>query len=304
MTYRLLAAFLVALLAACTPSQSQTTPPTNQPTQPTQPTQATEPPQASNSGDAEIKTETFSVALDDVTTAKIIIDVPFEKVFISALAESDNLVEAEVEYVGEMTFTADRGSVTLRESTAGESYTGDKPLRWNILVSPEVELVLEIEVASGEVSLDASGLNMSMLTLDAASGTIDADLATIPLSITVEVSSGEINVNMPQGADVNVTRVDVSSGAVGLNLGADSDVRVEGVTIGSGQVVVDVAQETAVRLDVQNVASGTVNIAYRMTRLDGTGSDEGMWETDGYSVAEHHVSLLVESISSGTFELE
>lgn len=251
-----------------------------------------------------VRTETFVAALEDTTTAKVTLDVPFQEVIIRPLEESDNLIEAEVEYIGEVTFTADRGAVLLRERIGDATYTGEKPLRWNIRLNPDVDVVLEIEVDSGNVSLDASGLRITTLTLDTESGEINAQLPASPASVNVEVTAGEINVRIPDGADVDVTRVQVGSGSAALNIGADADVRVESIAVESGRVRVDVPPETAVRLDVQDVAAGMVNIAYSMTRLDGTGSDEGLWETGGYAAAEHHVSLVVSSIGSGTFELE
>ena len=62
--------------------------------------------------------------------------------------------------------------------------------------------------------------------------------------------------------------------------------------------------DSAVRLEVVDVASGRVNIALPMTRITGTASDEGVWETDGFARAENQISIVVTSIASGTFELE
>ena len=253
-----------------------------------------------------INNSTFTSPLEGVTTASIAINAPFEKAFISPLAESDNLIEAEVEHMGEMIFSEQDDTITLREDASGISYEGDKPLRWNVLVSPDPALALNLRTASGELTLDASNLKLSSLVLDSSSGTIDADLPATADAIKTEIdlASGAITVNMPDNAKVDFSRVKTSSGTVTLNIGADATVNLADIDIASGRVVVDVPTDTPVRLEIQEVASGTVNIAYRMVRLTGTASDEGIWETENYEDAENRITIIVTHISSGTFELE
>ena len=262
--------------------------------------------ESQDTGDTDIQNSVFTSPINDMTAATLTLNAPFEKVFISPLADSDNLIEAEVEHLGEMIFTTEADTITLREDANGINYDEDKPLRWNVLLSPDPALALNLQTASGELTLDASNLSLSSLVLESRSGTIDADLPALPAPMMAEVEtvSGTITVNMPDSANVDFSRVDVSSGEVSLNIGEASNVTITAVEVASGRVVVDVPTGTAVRLEVQEVASGSVNIAYAMTRLTGSASDEGIWETDNYEDAENRVTILVTRVSSGTFALE
>lgn len=256
---------------------------------------------------AEIQNSKFTSPLNGATAASIAVDVPFEKAFVSPLSDSGNLIEAEVEHIGDMKFGEEKGTLTLSEDTGTKSYTGNKPLRWNVLVSPNVPLALDLSTASGELTLDASNLTLSSLVLNSSSGTIEADLPASAAAIAakVEVASGGITANLPDNATVDFSQVTTGSGTVVVNiLGAAANVDLAGTTIGSGRVKVDVPDGAAVHLEVQNVASGTINIAFRMTRLTGTASNEGIWETDNYENADRRITIVVTSIASGTFELE
>ncbi len=255
---------------------------------------------------SDIKTETFTVPLDNAIAATIDINAPFEKVFVSAATDSANLLDAEVEYMGEMTFTHENGEVTLRESGTINLTSPDKPLRWNVLLHPSPALILNLATRSGELTLDASSLNLAALDLNASSGTIDADVPATneALKVGADVASGQITVNLADNALVDFTRVAVSSGAFILNVGAEANVTLADMSVSSGNIKVDLPPDAAVRLEVQDVASGMVNIAYPVVRITGTASDEGIWETQGFAMAENQVSIVVTSVSSGTFELE
>ncbi len=257
---------------------------------------------------AEIKNQSFTAPRDGAESAVVSIGVPFEKVFISALEESTNLINAEVEYIGDMTFDTSgetAKTVTLGEDIQNLTYRGDKPLRWNVQLNPELPLDLALDTASGEVSLDATGLNLSDLLLHLASGTISADVAATaePITAQIDVSSGGVTLNLPDAAQMDLSRVMMGSGQVSINVGADADVRISGIAIASGTVVVDVPREAAVRLEVKSVSSGSLNLAFSLGRVSGTDPDEGVWETDGFADAEHQISIVVETIASGTFEL-
>jgi hypothetical protein len=256
----------------------------------------------------EVKNQTFSAALDRAAAAEVSLSVPFQKAFISALEGSDTLVEAEVEYIGEMTFDVEGDtakSVRLSEDTKNLLYDGDRPLRWNVRLNPDVPLNLAVDLASGELSVDATGLNLSNLVLRTASGLIDADLPATAdrLPIQVDVMSGSMNINLPASAQADLTRIGMASGQLNIQVGAGASVTVSGVTINAGGVVIDVPNDAAVRLEIKSVASGSVNLAFSLTRLAGTDPDEGVWETEGFADADHQIQIVVESVASGTFEL-
>jgi hypothetical protein len=255
---------------------------------------------------AAVRTSTYTAPRAPANTADLSITVPFQKAFISAQPDLDNLIEAEVEHVGDIVWNTEGNTVELAEDLNGRVYEGDRPLRWNVLLHPEPALDLAVNSATAEVTLDATGLNLNTLHLQAVSGTIDADLPATPavLTTTLSVSSGTITLNLPDNALVDLNSVEVGSGQLHLNIGSAATVHLDSLTIGPGRVVVDVPVGAAVRLDVREVGAGRINLAYPMIRISGAAGDEGIWETEGFVNAEHQIWLVVDRVAAGSFELE
>lgn len=254
------------------------------------------------------KTESFAAAIDSAASAAVIVDVPFEKAFVSALADSPNLVEAETEFIGAMTFTSEGDeakTVTLAEDTQGQTYTGDRVLRWNVLLTPDVPLDLTLRVASGELALDAAGLDLTGVALTAASGLIDANLPALDAAspVTVDVAGGAVTLNLAEGSAADVTQVNVGAGQFNLNVGENAALNVANVNIGAGEMVLDIPRGAAIRLEIKSVAAGSVNLAFSLTRVEGTDADEGIWQTEGFDSAENPITVVIESIAAGRFEL-
>ncbi len=261
---------------------------------------------APGSQTTEIRQEAFRSPLGNAESAEVIIHAPFENVTISALQESDQIIDAEVEYVGEMTFTSDAGSITLSEDPKGITVDSDRALQWTIGLHPDPALDLRVSLNSGQMALDAAGLNLAKLGLSMTSGVLEADLPKTlePIGVDMGVAAGNATLNLPDGAKVDLTRADVGSGALRLNIGALADVDLGGIVIQAGRMVVDVPADAAVRIEIKGVAAGSVNLAFALVRLTGTDADEGIWETDGFSNADHQINIVIESIAAGSFELE
>lgn len=257
-----------------------------------------------------VKQATFRSPLDGALSAEVSIAAPFENVTIGALEDSDEIIDAQVEYVGEMTFDAavegTHQDLLLSEDHRGLNDSVERALHWAVGLHPDPALDLSVSLNSGAGTLDATDLNLSRLALSVNMGHVEADLPKTLESLVLEcnVASGAVTVSMPDGARVEVNRADVGSGELVLNIGALADVELGGITVAAGRMRVDVPSDAAVRIEIKSVGAGTVNLAFALVQLTGTHPNEGIWETHGFSNAEHQISIVVDSVAAGTFELE
>ena len=287
MHLRLAITALMIMMAACD-SQTILTPPAS----PTTSAQS-----------EDVKSETFTVPRNGRDTAEISLGPTFETVLISPLLESDNLLEADIEYLGQINFD-DSGPISLSETNVTESYKGEKPLRWLLRLNPDVSLGLTLQLDSGEIAMDGSHLSLSTLGLSIGSGNAEIDLPANVRLMHTFLRSGALTLNLPQNATINLDEVEVQSGRLDMLISPDSNVNISDLSIGSGSVHVDAPDGAAVRLEVRDVGSGSINLAYPLTRLQGTASDEGIWETGGFATVGKQISIVVKAIGSGSFELE
>lgn len=259
------------------------------------------------SGSQAVETEPpmFSAAYDGAEAAAVHIDVPFEKTWIRTLKNSDALIEANTQHVGEIIFATQDGVTYLRERFKEPPAEKDNTLRWDVWLNPRVPLDLAVHVDSGSTILDASALNLINLDVSADSGQLQADLPVteLPIPTTARVYSGAMTVNVPNNGAVNFKLLEVSSGLMTLKYGANVHSSLNAVRILSGTLRMDVPADAAVRVRIEHVGAGMVNMEHGLVRISGTDAEEGIWETPGFANAEHQINIVIESIDAGMFEL-
>jgi hypothetical protein len=259
-------------------------------------------------GDAEVKTASYAVPLGEVASARVNLDLSVGPTEISALSDSNQLFDAQLNHIGDIEFEV-RGdtekTITLGERDANgflwfDWFIGDQDeRRWEIGLSPQVPLDLAVDGASGSVQLDLRALKLAGLNLDVGSGAVDGRLPAVDGSYSARIDggSGECRLEIADGADVSL-EIDVGSGSIELETGTDADVSVR-VDGGSGRLTIDVPQDAAVRLDVREGGSGRVRTPARFERTRGGDDDEGAWETLGFESAEHKIEIVVDDLGSG-----
>lgn len=262
----------------------------------------------------EVKTGRFSEPISQATAARVSLDLSSGPTEITTLSDSGDLIDAELNYTGNIEFEArgDRDkTISLREHGTGSTFLfdwftrDDDELRWDVGLSPQVPLDLEIDGGSGSVALDLDKLQLTGLNLDVGSGTIDGSLPASEQRYDVQVDggSGSCRLDIGDGADVSL-HVDAGSGSFRLKTGAyaDINVRIDG---GSGKVTIDVPDDAAVRVDVRDAGSGSVHVPSRLDRTSRGDDDDdtGTWETPGYGNADHRIEIIVEDLGSGNVEV-
>lgn len=260
------------------------------------------------SDDREAKTDVFVAEIGAANSARINLDLSSAPTTVSALGDSDDLIEADLTYEGEIKFNV-RGE---QEKTVNLSQRGDwgfgwfdwfdedDELHWDIALSSRLPLELEIDAGSGSSTLDLHRLQLTELKLDVGSGSVRADLPATGERYDAQVDggSGSCTLNLAGGADVNL-EADTGSGSVKIEIGDESNVVLR-LDSGSGSVTIDVSSDAAVRVDVRDSGSGSVRLPSALERVRRGDDDEGVWETPGFEDAAYRIEIIVDDLGSGS----
>lgn len=213
---------------------------------------------ASYSSDLRWQTDTVEQALDDYQSASILIDWASPAGKLQALSNSDNLIEGEITYQGDLIFDVNsRGTeADIRLDTRTTDNWFDPSLQtsppgdWDISLTPEIPLNLSLDTGSGSCELDLSELTLSELFLDSGSGSINLELPG-EQSYPVEIDSG------------------------------------------SGSVRITIPEDTGVRVRIDS-GSGSFNPGDRFDLVSGERGDDGTWESDNYDSAEFTIEMEID----------
>ena len=196
--------------------------------------------------------------LEDFETATIFIDWSSPAGSLSALEDSDNLIEGDLTYQGDLYFDFDsQGSnaeVTLdtRATTNWgiSTYQNNSRAEWDIALSPEIPLDLSLDTSSGSCNFDLSALMLEDLDLDSG--------------------SGSINLSLPEDQSFDFY-LDSGSGSVKIELPGNTGIR---VIIDSG--------------------SGSFNPGSDFQLVSGERSGDGVWESDNYDSAKYTIEMDID----------
>ena len=208
---------------------------------------------------SEFHTRHVEYSLTGVERATVYIDWSSVPGYLSPLEDSPNLIEGDVDYLGELTFDVsvhgDQANVKLDSRSTGIWFWawpfGDQSdKRWEVELSPNVPLDLTFDAGSGPGDFDLAGLQVSRLVLDAGSGPIDLVLPSgSTFEILIDGGSGPLTIVLPR------------------SVGA--------------QVVLD-------------SGSGPFSPDARFELVQGKLHGDGTWETDNYRTAEYTVLLEID----------
>lgn len=158
----------------------------------------------------EIRNSTHSQQIEQAETARIEIAAPYENLRVNSAAAPQTLLSAQVESVGAVrlasTGTTDR-TVRLYEEVPAGSVSLDRALDWTVNLTPDIPLELVITSASGAVTLDLAGVQLSGLMVTDVSGSIEITLpAPQNAAYTAQVinTSGSSTVQLPATAAARV----------------------------------------------------------------------------------------------------
>ena len=207
----------------------------------------------------EFHTKHVEYSLTGVERATVYIDWTSVPGYLSALEDSPNLIEGDVDYLGELTFDVnvrgDQANVKLDSRSTGIWFwpfdLGDQTdKRWDVGLSPDVPLDLTLDAGSGPGDFDLAGLQVSRLVLDAGSGPVDLVLPS----------------------------------------GSTFEAKIDG---GSGPLTIALPRSVGARVELDS-GSGPFRPDARFQLVQGKLHGDGTWETDNYRTAEHTITLEID----------
>ena len=235
-------------------------------------------------GNVNIQSMQYAEPLDDATSAQLDLDLSVGSVTIQALNDSNDLIDADLRYVGEVNFdssTVDREKfvtlTTRNDSTQWFDFLSfsfvdadDADLRWNIGLTPLIPLDLRLNGGVGDNTIDLSGVQLTSLSIN---GGVGESTITLPdgssYDVTLNGGIGETEVNFAEFASV--------------------DARIQG---GVGGIILDVPENAAVRLENEGGIGG-VSVPNSFERISSEDND-GAWETASYGDASSDARITIE----------
>ncbi len=223
----------------------------------------------------------------DVSQASVTIDFGAPGADLYALSDSSSLIQGEISYGNELIFetdaTGDRATIRLETQDSpgfflnpATWFTWGDLTRWDLGLSPDVEMDLRLDVGSGSVDLDLSELALTSLEVDGGSG-----------SITVAMPAGNYDANY-----------DFGSGSVHLTLPAGGRHEID-LTSGSGAISIQLPASMEARIELDS-GSGSFSADSRFDQI--SGGDAEVWETDGYGDNANQVTLFLDQ-GSGSISI-
>jgi hypothetical protein len=227
----------------------------------------------------EIYTDRFTEPVGNVTSAEVEIELSVGPITIDAYSDSTQLLDAEIKHIGEVFFESrgeEKKTIRLEQEEGSDfSMLGslEEELEWDIGLSPDVPLFLQLHGGVGKAQLDLSDLQLTGVDLELDVGDMEVILPETGEVYTVKVKGGvgEVHITIPEGVNV---RVDL-----------DGDV---------GDFIIEVPEDAAVRLDAETDV-GDIRVPSSMRKVSGEEDDfigeSGVWETTGYSSADRRITI-------------
>jgi hypothetical protein len=171
----------------------------------------------------ELKTTNVEYPLKDVRSASVSIGFTTGTNELSALTDSNKLLEGTIRHYGNLTFDAsDSGSqANVRMNSSNVSISmpfGGSEERWNVALNTGVAYDLNLEMGVGQSTVDLSKLTVTGGRLNAGVGTTDLTLpAKGKFTMSIDGGVGTVRIRLPGKMAL---RVEVDTGIGSFNPGS------------------------------------------------------------------------------------
>lgn len=261
----------------------------------------------------ERKTVPLNTPLGNTTSAEVTLDLERYATTIDSSVDSDDLFDAVLETYTDVEYTARGGQRKIIDLNPVDSNAFDfdwtlastRDMTWEIGLSPEVPLVLSVDIGSGSASLDLFDLMLDELKVDGGSGSTDLAIPAGDSLYPVDVNggSGSFDIQIEDDAEIEAI-FDVGSGSFDVIVGSSVEMNLE-IDGDSGSIFIDVPADVGVRLVVDDRGSGGVRIPNDFNLVDDQDDDDrdtGVWESSNYDDASATIEIRFDP-GSGTLTL-
>ena len=233
----------------------------------------------------EMQTETFVAPSGLARRAHLEFQFSTGDNTIRPLSGTQNLLVATATHSGIVDFV-DTGTTNRNIRLSGPrtessilvfpSFLGEQS--WDVAVSPDLPIDLELNVSSGSTDVQLTGLRVE--------------------SIAIQVSSGDTSVTLPATSKAYQSTLRLSSGSLSVNVLPGADTTLES-RVSSGRLTFDLPTSSPVRFEVTRKSSGTIRLPERFQLVSGKADGEGVWEAPGSDPSAPLIEISIE-ISSGS----
>jgi hypothetical protein len=259
----------------------------------------------------EFKTLEFSEPLGGADNARVVLDLERYPTTVGSAVGPNSLFEAELGTYTDVNFSA-RGESTKTISIDPVTDQGfdfnwfdeiGRDARWEINLSPDVPIDLEIDIGSGSARLELEDLDLSDLVVDGGSGSAKVSIpaSSSAYDVNIDGGSGSFDVEIERGAEIDAA-IDVGSGSWDVVVGEDVAGSLD-INGGSGSINIDVDGDVGVRVVIRDGASGSVRVPGSYNLVDDLNDDDrdtGIWESDNYDDAGATIEITFDP-GSGSF---
>jgi predicted membrane protein len=180
-------------------------------------------------GDTEMKTANLSAPVGDAASAHVNLGLSVGDASVKALSDSTQLITADVNYIGSPVTLDVQGNtdktVRLSQEPGGDYNFGfnifnwqPQKLRWDIALTPNIPLDLNISGGVGSGKLDFSGLKLTNLQATTGVGDIEFVLPDGAYSVNITGGVGKVTLVLPGKSGV---RIDASTGVGSINMASN-----------------------------------------------------------------------------------
>jgi len=212
--------------------------------------------------------------LDDAETAKVRIDSSVGELTVDVLEDSDNLIEGTIRSIERETIlesykmTGDMIDYYLHSEWVGSPInlqkTSTPRLSWDLALSPDVLLDLNISLGVGESDLDLSELQVSELDLSIGVGQTTVALPVGEYAAQVDGGVGQTTIELPDEGQINLN--------------------VDG---GVGEIVIYLPEGMAARINIDRGIAG-LSVPAGFDKSDDT------YTTPNFDSADNYVEINVD----------
>lgn len=252
-------------------------------------------------GEEAINHEQFTAPIESATSARVRLDFAVGENIIRPI-DNDNLIEADVIYVGEMKFavSGETEKVVHLSQAAGAGdwlrsafgwLGSERRLRWDVGLTQRIPLNLDINCGAGKSDFDLTALNITGLTVNGGAGEVTTKLPTGEYKVSYSAGVGQSNLTIAPNATVDLV-VKSGVGEVNLDIGTNADVNAR-ISGGVGEVNIRIPMDAAIRVEAKT-GIGSVDVPSRVTRM--TAKSEffdqgGVWQSADYDTAERRITV-------------
>ena len=162
---------------------------------------------------ATLHTRHLAYPLDDLESASVEIDWPGFLGALTALEDSPYLIAGDIVYRGDLVFDVDKqdqhADVLLDSYVSGPCFggfdLGDADRRWDVGLSPSVDLDLILDLGAGHVEVDLSELKVNGLVIDMGAGSANLILPSeSSFGARIDGGGGSLSITLPESVECRV----------------------------------------------------------------------------------------------------